>query len=119
MTTPPGLPARALSAAADEALTEASFLTADFAEAERLFTEARALAAREGDRAAEALAISGLGLTQTGQTQERHKISGVIGLSVVFLRADVGNNGFKLFLGWNISDGLLRFLPFCFNSRKG
>ena len=71
MTTPPGLPARALSAAADEALTEASFLTADFAEAERLFTEARALAAREGDRAAEALAISGLGLTQHGRNITR------------------------------------------------
>ena len=38
MTTPPGLAARALCAAADEALTEASFQTADFAEAERLFT---------------------------------------------------------------------------------
>lgn len=38
MTTPPGLAARALRAAADEALTEASFRTADFAEAERLST---------------------------------------------------------------------------------
>ncbi len=45
MTTPPGMAARALCAAADEALTEASFLTADFTEAERLFTEARESAA--------------------------------------------------------------------------
>jgi hypothetical protein len=43
MTTPPGLAASALCAAADEALTEASFRTADFAEAERLFAEARDL----------------------------------------------------------------------------
>jgi hypothetical protein len=56
MTTPPGLAARALCAAADEALTEASFRTADFAEAERLFTEARDLAARDRDRDGEALA---------------------------------------------------------------
>jgi hypothetical protein len=55
MTTPPGLPARALIAAADEALTEASFLTADFAAAERLFTEARDLATQHGDREGEAL----------------------------------------------------------------
>jgi tetratricopeptide (TPR) repeat protein len=67
MTTPPGLPARALCAAADEALTEASFLTADFAEAERLFTEARDLAARDGDLDSEALAITGLGMTRHGR----------------------------------------------------
>ena len=67
MTTPPGLPARALCAAADEALTEASFQTADFAEAERLFTEARDLAARGGDREGRALAITGLGMTQHGR----------------------------------------------------
>jgi hypothetical protein len=67
VTTPPGLAARALCAAADEALTEASFQTADFAEAERLFTEARDRAARDGDRDGEALAISGLGLTQHGR----------------------------------------------------
>jgi hypothetical protein len=47
-TTPPDLAVRALCAAADEALTEASFRTGDFAEAERLFTEARSLAPREG-----------------------------------------------------------------------
>jgi hypothetical protein len=71
MTTPPGLPARALCAAADEALTEASFLTADFAEPERLFTEARDLAARDGDREGEALAVTGLGLTRHGRNVAR------------------------------------------------
>ena len=67
MTTPPGLRARALCAAADEALTEASFQTADFAEAERLFTEARELAARDGDHEGRALAITGLGMIQHGR----------------------------------------------------
>jgi hypothetical protein len=71
MTTPPGLAARALCAAADEALTEASFQTADFAEAERLFTQARDLAARDGDRDGEALAISGLGMTLHGRNITR------------------------------------------------
>ncbi|HEX3512793.1 MAG TPA: hypothetical protein VHT26_02185, partial [Trebonia sp.] len=71
MTTPPGLAARALSAAADEALTEASFQTADFAEAERLFTEARDLAERHGDREGEALAVTGLGMTQHGRNVTR------------------------------------------------
>jgi hypothetical protein len=71
MTTPPGLAARALCAAADEALTEASFLTADFAEAERLFTEARDLAARDGDRDGAALAITGLGMTSHGRNVSR------------------------------------------------
>jgi hypothetical protein len=71
MTTPPGLAARALCAAADEALTEASFQTADFAEAERLFTEARDLAARDGDREGEALAITGLGMTRHGRNITR------------------------------------------------
>jgi uncharacterized protein YggE len=61
------LAARALCAAADEALTEASFRTADFAEAERLFTEARDLAVADGDRGAEALALTGLGLTLHGR----------------------------------------------------
>jgi tetratricopeptide (TPR) repeat protein len=61
------LAARALCAAADEALTEASFRTADFAAAERLFTEARDLAAGEGDRDGAALAISGLGMTRHGR----------------------------------------------------
>jgi len=67
MTTPPGLAARALCAAADEALTAASFRTADFAEAERLFTEARDLAAGDGDREGQALAITGLGMTWHGR----------------------------------------------------
>jgi hypothetical protein len=56
MTTPPGLAARALCAAADEALTEASFRPADCAEAEGLFTVAGDLAARDRDRDGEALA---------------------------------------------------------------
>ena len=71
MTTPPGLAARALCAAADEALTEASFQTADFAEAERLFTEARDLAAQGGDREGRALAITGLGMTRHGRNITR------------------------------------------------
>ena len=71
MTTPPGLAARALCAAADEALTEASFRTADFAEAERLFTEARDLAAGDGDRDGEALAVTGLGMTRHGRNIAR------------------------------------------------
>jgi len=71
MTTPPGLAARPLCAAADEALTEASFLTADFAEAERLFTEARELAAGDGDRHGAALAITGLGMTRHGRNVTR------------------------------------------------
>jgi tetratricopeptide (TPR) repeat protein len=71
MSTPPGLAARALCAAADEALTEASFRTADFAEAERLFTEARDLAARDGDPGGEALAITGLGMICHGRNITR------------------------------------------------
>jgi hypothetical protein len=63
MTTPPGLVAKVLCAAADEALTEASFRTADFAEAERLFTDAREMAGRDGDGECAALALSGLGMT--------------------------------------------------------
>lgn len=63
--------ARALCAAADEALTEASFLTADFTEAERLFTEARESAAVDGDREGEALAATGLGLTSHGRNVNR------------------------------------------------
>ena len=71
MTTPPGLAARALCAAADEALTEASFRTADFAEPERLFAQARELAAGEGDRDGEALAVNGLGLVLHGRAINR------------------------------------------------
>ena len=71
MTTPPGLAVRALCAAADEALTEASFLTADFTEAERLFSQARDLAAGDGDRGGEGLAVTGLGMTQHGRNIAR------------------------------------------------
>jgi tetratricopeptide (TPR) repeat protein len=71
VTTPPGLAVRALCAAAHEALTEASFLTGDFAEAERLFSEARDLAGRDGDRGGEGLAVTGLGMTQHGRNIAR------------------------------------------------
>jgi tetratricopeptide (TPR) repeat protein len=63
MTIQPGTTSRKLCAAADEALIEAAFRTGEFAEAERLFGEARTLAGRDGDREIEALAISGLGMT--------------------------------------------------------
>jgi tetratricopeptide (TPR) repeat protein len=63
MTIQPGRTARQFWAAADEALTEAAFRTGEFAEAERLFGEARTLAERDGDRETEALAVSGLGMT--------------------------------------------------------
>lgn len=63
MTTPPGLAAKALCAAADEALIEGSFRTRDFAEAERLFTDVREIAARNGDGECLALAATGLGMT--------------------------------------------------------
>jgi tetratricopeptide (TPR) repeat protein len=63
MTIQPGGTARALCAAAEEALMEAAFCTGEFGEAERLFAEARALAAHEGGREDEALAVSGLGMT--------------------------------------------------------
>lgn len=55
--------ARGLSAAAGEALIEAAFCTGDFADAERLFTEAQAAAAQAGDREQEARAAGGLGMT--------------------------------------------------------
>jgi len=63
MTIPPGGTAHQLWAAADEALTEAAFCTGEFTEAERLFSEARTLAERDGDRETEALAVGGLGMT--------------------------------------------------------
>ena len=63
MTTPPGLAAKALCAAADEALVEGSFRTGDFAEAERLYSDVREIAARDGDGECMALAVTGLGLT--------------------------------------------------------
>jgi tetratricopeptide (TPR) repeat protein len=71
MTTPPDLAVRALCAAADEALTEASFRTGDFADAERMYTEARDLAIQQGDREGEARAITGLGMTHHGRNVGR------------------------------------------------
>ncbi len=61
MTVEPDPEARRLHAAGDEALTDASFCTGDFAAAERLFGEALAQATRAGDRAGEAGALGGLG----------------------------------------------------------
>lgn len=52
-----------LSARAGEALTAAAFCTGDLAAAERLFTAAQAAAVAAGDRAAEARAVGGLGMT--------------------------------------------------------
>jgi len=62
MTFPPDGAARSLCLAADEALTAAAFCTGDFAEADRLFTQAQALAARAGDGAGEAFATGGLAM---------------------------------------------------------
>ena len=62
MTFPPDGAARSLCLAADEALTAAAFCTGDFAAADRLFTEAQALAVRSGDWAGEAFAVGGLGM---------------------------------------------------------
>jgi tetratricopeptide (TPR) repeat protein len=63
MMTGPGQTAGELFAAADEALTGAAFCTGDFTVVERLFGEARAVAARGGDQEAEARAAGGLGMT--------------------------------------------------------
>jgi tetratricopeptide (TPR) repeat protein len=54
---------RQLCAAADEALIEGGFCTGEFDTAERLFTEAREVAARAGDREGQASAVGGLGQT--------------------------------------------------------
>ena len=62
MTFPPDGPAHSLCLAADEALTAAAFCTGDFAAADRLFTEAQALAVTAGDWAGEAFAVGGLGM---------------------------------------------------------
>lgn len=62
MASEPGRNARELCGAAHEALIDAGFRTGDLTTAEKLFGEARALAARDGDREAEALAVGGLGL---------------------------------------------------------
>src|SRR6185437_10959449 len=62
MTFSPDGAARSLCLAADEALTATAFCTGDFAEADRLFTQAQALAARAGDWAGEAFATGGLAM---------------------------------------------------------
>lgn len=63
MMTGPGRTAQELFTPADEALVQAAFCTGDFTAAERLFGEARAVAARDGDLEAEARAVGGLGMT--------------------------------------------------------
>jgi len=63
MAIGPGGTARERCAAAEEALAEGAFSTGDFTLADRLFGEAQALAAREGDRKTEARAVGGLGMT--------------------------------------------------------
>jgi len=64
MTIGPRETARELCATAEEALGEAAFRTGDFSPAERLFTQAQTLAARDGDREAEAAALGGLGMVR-------------------------------------------------------
>lgn len=64
MAIPPDGPTGPLCTAADEALVQAAFCSGEFAEPERLFAEAQAAAARDGDRAGEAFALGGLGLVQ-------------------------------------------------------
>jgi tetratricopeptide (TPR) repeat protein len=64
MAIPPDGPVGPLCTAADEALVQAAFCTGEFAEPERLFAEAQATAAGDGDRAGEAFALGGLGLVQ-------------------------------------------------------
>lgn len=61
MTIGPYRTLRELCVAADEALTEASFRTAEFAEAERLFSDALTWATDACDLAGQARAVSGLG----------------------------------------------------------
>lgn len=56
--------ARELCAAADEALMEGAFRTGEFGAAERLFTQARAVAAQAGEREREACAVGGLGMAR-------------------------------------------------------
>lgn len=67
MTIQPGEAVRELCAAADEALRRASFCTGEFAEAERLFSDAAAAATREDDTAGLARATGGLGQTHHGR----------------------------------------------------
>jgi tetratricopeptide (TPR) repeat protein len=54
--------AAALLAAGNEAMTEAAFRTGDFAAAEQMLNEARAVAEQTGDRAGEAAALDRLGM---------------------------------------------------------
>src|ERR1700745_987753 len=63
MTNGPGRVARALLMAAEGALVQAAFGTGEFTAAERLFGEARAVAAHDGDQEGEARALGGLGMT--------------------------------------------------------
>ena len=67
MTIQSGGSARELCVAADEALTQAWFCTGEFTEAERLFSDAAAAAARDGDMAVLARAASGLSQTWHGR----------------------------------------------------
>jgi tetratricopeptide (TPR) repeat protein len=53
-----------LCASADEALTEGAFRTGEFAEAKRLFSQARAAGEQAGDLAGQARAVAGLGMTE-------------------------------------------------------
>ena len=63
MAINPGGTARQLCAAADEALMEAAFRSGEFAETRRLSAEAREVAARDGNRQCEALALGTLAMT--------------------------------------------------------
>src|ERR1700761_7472887 len=72
MTTQPGgTAASELCAAADEALTRASFCTGEFAGAERLFHDAGAAATADGDAAGLARATSGLAQARHGRNVAR------------------------------------------------
>lgn len=72
MTTQPGeTAARARFAAADEALTRASFCTGEFAEAEGLLGDAAAAAAADGDAIGLARAASGLARARHGRNVAR------------------------------------------------
>ena len=77
MTIQPGGAVRELCAAADEALTQASFCTWEFAEAERLFSDAAAAAMRDGDTAGLARATSGLGQVHHGRNIAKLVTGGV------------------------------------------
>ena len=93
MTTPPGLAARALCAAADEALTEASFQTGDFTEPEQLYTEARDLAATDGDRESADRALTGLGMTRHGRNIGRLAVGAELSDADVAAEEDLMRRG--------------------------